>query len=73
MLGNMNSLLMTVKSWKLIWLLLDKILAFSAHQSQIKNKGIEFGGNRKVTYILSWQRGEHSRLKLQERWPAPHP
>jgi len=34
-----------------------KILAFSAHQSGIKNMETEFGGNRKVALILSWQRG----------------
>ena len=26
----------------------------------------EFGGNRKEALILSWQRGEHSRLVTQE-------
>ena len=65
MLGNMNSILMTVKSWKLIWLLLDKILAFSAHQSQIKNiksvmrnKGVRlflsFSGLVSVT-VIGWR------------------
>jgi hypothetical protein len=32
----------------------------------------KFGGNRKVVLILSWQRGEHSRLLPQELWlPIP--
>ena len=30
----------------------------------------EFGGNRKVALILSWQRGEHSRLMPQELCPS---
>ena len=30
----------------------------------------EFGGNRKVALILSWQRGEHRRLMPQELFPA---
>jgi len=29
----------------------------------------EFGGNKKVALILSWQRGEHSRLMPQELCP----
>ena len=32
-----------------------KILAFSAHQSGIKNMETEFGGHRKEALILSWQ------------------
>ena len=36
----------------------DKILIFSAHRSQIKNTGAEFGGKTKVAFILSWQRGD---------------
>ena len=34
-----------------------KIVAFSAHQSRIKNTETEFGGSRKVALILSWQWG----------------
>ena len=45
-------------------LLPAKILAFSAYQSQMKNT--EFGGNRKVAFILSQRRGEHSKLMPQE-------
>ena len=52
-------------------LLLTKILAFSAHQSQIKNMETEFEGNRKVALILSQQKGEHSRLMLKEPPPSP--
>ena len=41
-----------------LWLLfLAKILAFSAHQSWIKNTKTESGGNRKGALILSQQRG----------------
>ena len=50
-------------------LLSTKILAFSAHQSQVKNMETEFEGNRKVALILSQQREEHSRLTLKE---LPH-
>ena len=50
-------------------LLLAKILAFSAPQSQIKNTEIEFGKNRKVALILSQQRGEQSRLMPQKLSP----
>ena len=38
----------------------------TAHQSQMKNMETEFGGDRKVAFILSWQRGEYSRLMPQE-------
>lgn len=43
--------------WKesTVSLLLAKILAFSAHQSQMKNLETEFGGNAKVALILSLQ------------------
>ena len=54
-------------------LLLTKILAFSAHWSQIKNMETEFEGNRKVVLILSQQREEHSRLTLKELPPPPPP
>ena len=37
--------------------LLAKILAFSAYQSRIKNMETVFGENRKVTFILSAERG----------------
>ena len=37
-------------------MLLAKILAYSAHQSQKKNTETETGGNRKVAFILN--RGE---------------
>ena len=30
----------------------------------------EFGGNRKVALILSWQRAEHRRLMPQELFPT---
>ena len=53
-----------------IILLLAKILVFSDHQ--IKYMETEFGGNRKMALILSWYRGEHSRLILQELCPPPH-
>lgn len=49
-------------------LLPAKILAFSAYQSRMKNT--EFGGNRKVAFILSQQRGEHSKLMPQELCPC---
>ena len=52
-------------------LLLAKILAFSAHWSWIKNVEPEFGSNRNVALILSWQRGEHSWLTPQELPPTP--
>ena len=52
-------------------LLLTKVLAFSAHQSQIKKMETEFEGNRKVALILSQQKGEHSRLMLKEPPPSP--
>ena len=45
-------------------LLPAKISAFSTHQ--MKNTETEFGGDRKVAFILSWQRGEYSRLMPQE-------
>ena len=45
-----------------------KILALSAHR--IKNTETEFGGNRKVALKLSWCRGEHSKLLLQELHPS---
>ena len=32
----------------------------------------QFGGNRKGAFILSWQRGERSRLVPQELCPRPH-
>ena len=32
----------------------------------------EFGGNRKVAFILSWLRGELSGLVSQELCPPPH-
>lgn len=43
--------------WKesAVSLLLAKILAFSAHQSQMKNIETEFGGNAKMALILSLQ------------------
>ena len=60
----------SLPSWsadfKVVFLLLAKILAFSAHQSQIKIMETEFGGNRKVALILSWWSGEHSKLMPQE-------
>ena len=37
-----------------------KILAFSAHQSQIKSMARDFGGNRKVALILSMWRGDRA-------------
>ena len=49
-------------------LLLAKISAFSAHQSQMKKYG-EFGGNRKVAVVLSRWRGEQRRLRPQELAP----
>ena len=49
-------------------LLPAKILAFSAYWSWMKNT--QFGGNRKMAFILSWQRGEHSKLMPQELWPC---
>ena len=45
-----------------------KILVFSADQSQIKNYG-EFGGNRKTTLILNWQRGDTEGLCLKNCVP----
>ena len=50
-------------------LLLGKILAFSAHQERMKNTETESGGNRKVAFILSQRRGEHSSLMPQELCP----
>ena len=50
-------------------ILLAKILAFSASQSQIKNA--EFGGNRKVALILSWQ-GRSTVVSCIKNC-APHP
>ena len=49
-------------------LLLAKILAFSAHQSQMK-KYRGFGGNRKVALVLSRWRGKQHRLRPQELTP----
>ena len=43
-----------------------KILAFSAHWSQMKNMETELGGNRKVAFILSQRRWEHCRLMHEE-------
>ena len=40
-------------------------------RAESKNTETEYGGNRKVTLILSQQRGEHSRLKPQERCHEP--
>ena len=49
------------------WALLPaKISVFSVHWSQMKNMETEFGGSRKVTFILSRRRGERSRLVPQE-------
>ena len=44
--------------WKesAVSLLLAKILAFSAHQSQMKNMETEFGGNAKTALVLSLQK-----------------
>ena len=50
-------------------LVAGQILAFSAHQSRIKKKYAEFGGNGRMALIFRWQRGEHSRLMLQELCP----
>ena len=59
-------------SWIAIMiLLLAKILAFSAHQSWMKNIEMEFRENRKVNLILSLRRGEHCRHMPQELCPAP--
>ena len=55
------------------YLLPAEILAFSAYWSWMKNMETEFGGNRKVAFILSWRRGEHSRLTPEELCPHPHP
>ena len=52
-------------------LLEAKILAFSGHRSQMKNMGTEFGGTRKMAFILTQWRGEHSRLMLQELCSLP--
>ena len=41
-------------------LLPAKILAFLAQRSQMKKICRQFGGNREVAFILSWQRGEQS-------------
>ena len=35
----------------------------------MKNTETEFGGNRKVAFILSWRGGEHSRLMPEELCP----
>ena len=51
---------------KALTLLVAKILALS----EIRDMEAEFGGNRKVALILSWQRGEQGRLMLQELFPA---
>ena len=45
---------------------LAKILAFSAHWSWMKNMETEFGGNKKVAFILRQQKCEHSRLCLRD-------
>ena len=49
-------------------LLLAKLLASSAHQSQMKNTETEFGGNRKVAFSAS--REGTCRLVLQELGPS---
>ena len=49
-----------------------QILAFSAHRKQVKITETEFGGNRKVALVLSWWRGEPSRLMPPELCPRPH-
>ena len=54
-------------------MLLAKIWAYSAHQSQKKSKETETGGNRKVAFILSeGGRGEHSRVTPQDLCPHLH-
>ena len=53
-------------------MLLAKTLAYSAHRSQEKNTETETGGNRKVAFILSRWRGEHSAVKPQELCPHLH-
>ena len=59
----------TVGNQVSVRLLLAKILAFSAHQSQIRNTEAAPGGNRKVALILSWRIGEHSRFMPQKLCP----
>jgi len=51
--------------WSIV-MLPAKILAFSAHRNQMKNTETEFGRNRKVAFILSRRKGEHSSHMLQE-------
>ena len=57
----------------MVRLLPAKILAFCVHRSQMKNTKTEFRGNRKAVLILSWQRGEDSRLAPQELCPPSPP
>ena len=39
-------------------------------EAELKSMETEFGGNRMVAFILSWQRAEHSRRPLQEPSPS---
>ena len=64
-------LLQLIKLIFVLVLLLAKILAFFAHQSQKKNTETEFRGNRKVALLLSWWRGKNNRLMPQELHPPP--
>ena len=57
--------LTSTPDWSMV-MLLAKILAFSAHRNQMKNTETEFERNRKVAFILSRQKGEHSSRMLQE-------
>ena len=38
-------------------------------EAELKSMETEFGGNRMVAFILSWQRAEHSSLMPQELHP----
>ena len=49
--------------------LLAKSLASLSTEAEKKNMETEFGGNRKVALILSWQRPEDSSLMPQELYP----
>ena len=60
------------ESWSIFspWvLLLAKSWLSLPIKAELKKKYAEFGGNGRMALIFRWQRGEHSRLMLQELCP----